>query len=98
MYAIRSYYVLFILPLIIQPTADFSGADSIAQDLISEVNAQYEPWFKPLWSPPSTEIESAIFAIQAAVGSGVLFFVLGYLVGKNKSITNDKEVEKKYSE
>lgn len=53
------------------------GADGVAEDAI----INYEPWFEPLWEPPSGEIESGIFALQAAIG-GV---VIGYFIGKKKN-------------
>ena len=33
-------------------------------------NPDYEPWFEPLSEPASGEVESLLFALQAAVGSG----------------------------
>lgn len=58
---------------------EFGGADGEAMDSIEN----YEPWFEPFWEPPSGEIESGIFALQAAIG-GV---VLGYFIGKKKNAT-----------
>ncbi|MEM3377927.1 MAG: energy-coupling factor ABC transporter substrate-binding protein [Candidatus Bathyarchaeia archaeon] len=71
---------LFVTPLIIHPTAEFSGADGAAEEAISEQG--YEPWFTPLWEPPSGEIESLIFAVQAAVGALIIGYFIGYEKGK----------------
>ncbi|AFS79489.1 cobalt transport protein CbiN [Gottschalkia acidurici 9a] len=60
------------------------GADGIAMDEIEN----YEPWFEPIWEPPSGEVESGIFAFQAAIG-GVL---LGYFIGKKKNAKNTNEL------
>lgn len=59
------------------------GADSLATEEITN----YEPWFEPFWEPPSGEIESGIFALQAAIG-GV---VLGYFIGKKKNASTTSE-------
>jgi cobalt/nickel transport protein len=77
---------LFAVPLILAKNGDpdktFMGTDDRAQEAIKERNPEYVRWAKPLWSPPSTEVESGIFAIQAAAGAGVLGYVIGYLRGK----------------
>ncbi len=81
---------LAITPLlIIKPVSDgaelFTGADSQAETLISEIHPDYTPWFTPLWEPPSGEIESLLFALQAAIGSGVLFYTIGFFRGRKKA-------------
>ncbi|MBL8710187.1 MAG: energy-coupling factor ABC transporter substrate-binding protein [Rhodospirillaceae bacterium] len=68
-----------ILPLFMfsNGSAEFTGADGQAEGIIQEMHPTYEPWAAPLWEPPSGEIESALFALQAAIGAGVLGYVLG---------------------
>lgn len=75
---------LAVVPLIIQKDAEFAGADSQAEQAITEINADYQPWFSSIWEPPSGEIESLLFALQAAIGAGVLGYGLGYLRGRKK--------------
>jgi cobalt/nickel transport protein len=55
----------------------FTGADSLAEKRIAEDHPEYRPWFSPLYEPPSAEIESALFALQAALGAGFLGYYLG---------------------
>ena len=55
----------------------FLGADDKAKNAIGEIAPDYAPWFEPLFEPPSGEIASLLFAIQAALGAGFL----GYYVG-----------------
>lgn len=55
----------------------FAGADGQAETAITENDPGYEPWFSPLYEPPSGEIESGLFALQAALGAGVLGYCLG---------------------
>ncbi|WP_433799044.1 energy-coupling factor ABC transporter substrate-binding protein [Actinomycetospora sp. CA-084318] len=55
----------------------FSGADAQAESGISEVDPGYEPWFSSVFEPPSGEVESGLFALQAALGAGVLGYCFG---------------------
>lgn len=71
---------LVILPLAIAPNAEYSGADGAAEDMIAETG--YEPWFESIWEPPSGEIESLLFATQAAVGAIIIGYYIGYEKGK----------------
>jgi len=76
--------VLAIAPLITRGGAEFGGADGQAEKVITEISPNYEPWFNSLWEPPSGEIESLLFAVQAAAGSGFVCYYLGYMKGKKK--------------
>ena len=76
--------ILAAIPLVICRGAEFGGADGQAESVIYELAPDYEPIFSPLMEPASGEIESLLFALQAAIGSGVVFFCVGYLVGKSK--------------
>jgi len=71
---------LFITPLLISPDAEYGGADGAAADAISDQG--YEPWFTPIWEPPSGEIESLLFALQAAIGAIIIGYFVGYERGK----------------
>ncbi|MPQ49055.1 energy-coupling factor ABC transporter substrate-binding protein [Marinifilum sp. N1E240] len=62
--------------------SEFGGADGQAEEYIVEANPAYEPWFSNIWEPPGSEIESLLFALQAAIGAGILFYVIGYYKGK----------------
>ena len=76
--------VLAVIPLYIARGAEFGGADGLAEDAITEIAADYEPWFSPIFEPPSGEVESLLFALQAAVGAGIIGYVLGFLRGRKK--------------
>ncbi len=54
----------------------FTGTDSTVSSQIEE--SGYRPWAQPLTSLPP-EVESGLFALQAALGAGILGFVLGTL-------------------
>ncbi|MBB6417800.1 energy-coupling factor ABC transporter substrate-binding protein [Streptomyces massasporeus] len=62
----------------------FAGSDGEAETAITELKPDYEPWFSPLYEPPSGEIESALFALQAALGAGVLAYYFGLRRGRRQ--------------
>lgn len=64
----------------------WAGADAQAEEFISE--SGYEPWFSPLWEPPSGEIESLFFSLQAAIGALVIGYFFGYYRAKQKKGTD----------
>ncbi|MGN8967335.1 energy-coupling factor ABC transporter substrate-binding protein [Intestinimonas sp. HCP28S3_D6] len=74
--------VLAAFPLWYCRGAEFGGADGMAGELIEETNPDYEPWFQPIFEPASGEVESLLFALQAAIGSGIVCFVLGRVTAK----------------
>ena len=76
--------VLTIVPLWLCQGAEFGGADGEAEDIIYELAPDYEPIFEPLLEPASGEIESMLFALQAAVGSGVVCYCIGCLMARKK--------------
>lgn len=59
----------------------WGGADGLAEDKITEIAPDYEPWFSPIWEPPSGEIESLFFSAQAAIGA----LIIGYFFGYNRA-------------
>jgi len=74
---------LAIAPLILVKDGEFAGADGQAKEAITEIQPGYEPWFKPLFEPASGEIESLLFASQAALGAGVIGYVIGLSKGRS---------------
>ncbi len=69
----------------------FTGADAEAETAITELEPDYEPWFSPLYEPPSGEIESALFALQAALGAGVLAYYFGVHRGRRQGEQRARE-------
>lgn len=55
----------------------FRGTDDQAKDVIAAIAPGYQPWFKSLLEPPSGEIGSLLFALQAALGAGFIGYYLG---------------------
>jgi len=61
---------------------EWAGADEKAEEAITKIDPNYEPWFSPIWEPPSGEIESLLFSLQAAIGALIIGYVLGYYKAK----------------
>ena len=85
---------LAVVPLVmIRPVdggkAVFGGSDDHAEKLISTIRPDYERWFSPLWEPPSGEIASLLFGVQAAIGAGALAYCLGYYRGRRHAKADD---------
>ncbi|MEU8519871.1 energy-coupling factor ABC transporter substrate-binding protein [Streptomyces sp. NBC_01216] len=79
---------LAVLPLLLglgdHKEEPFTGADGEAESAITEIRPDYEPWFSPLYEPPSGEVESALFSLQAALGAGVLAYYFGLRKGRRQ--------------
>ena len=55
----------------------FAGTDDQAKNLVASIAPGFKPWVKPLMEPPSAEIGSLLFALQAALGAGFIGYYLG---------------------
>jgi len=65
---------------------EWSGADDQPANVINDLtHGSYHPWFNSVWTPPSPEIESLLFALQAAFGALIIGYFLGYYRGLAKA-------------
>lgn len=76
---------IVVAPLLLIRDSEFAGADGQAEEVIGELHEGYEPWVDPILEPPGGETESLLFALQAALGAGVIFYGVGYFKGKAKA-------------
>jgi len=83
--------LLAVVPLFIRKNAKFGGADDKARAAINQIDTNYKPWFSPIWTPPSGEISSLLFSLQAALGAGFIGYYFGYAKGK-KVIKKSEEI------
>nr|WP_050794280.1 energy-coupling factor ABC transporter substrate-binding protein [Paenibacillus curdlanolyticus] len=80
--------LLAIIPLLFV-NGDFGGADNAAEQAISAIKPDYQPWASSLFKLPS-ETESMLFALQAALGAGFIGYAIGWFKGKSsKNNRND---------
>lgn len=77
--------LLTVLPLWLASGAAFGGADDLARQAIGAIAPDYRPWFAPVFEPASGEIASLLFALQAALGAGVIGYWLGLSVGRERA-------------
>ncbi len=74
--------VICAVPLVLNKNSQFAGADAQVPELIAELKPDFEPWAKPVVELPGSETEGLLFALQAALGAGVVGFILGRMTAK----------------
>ncbi|MGB0561422.1 MAG: energy-coupling factor ABC transporter substrate-binding protein [Spirulinaceae cyanobacterium] len=85
-----SVIALAVLPLIFVE-GEYGGADGEAEAAIGAIQPEYEPWFGGVFKPQSGEIESLLFVSQAALGAGVLGYVVGLYKGRTEQRQRQEE-------
>jgi cobalt/nickel transport protein len=76
---------LALLPLVIVKDGKFGGADDQGKEAITKINPNYKPWFESFMQPASSEIAGLLFAVQAALGAGVLGYAIGLYKGRSEA-------------
>ncbi len=74
--------VIVLIPLIFLQGAEFAGSDDQGREAITEINPDYTPWASSILEPASPEIASLLFSLQAAIGTGIVCFILGRMTAK----------------
>ena len=75
---------ILIFPLMTIRDSEFGGADGAAEELIAQVDPEYEPGAESIVELPGGETESLLFCLQTALGAVVIGFGFGYLVARKK--------------
>jgi cobalt/nickel transport protein len=76
--------ILSMAPVLMYQGKEFKATDSQNQTAIEEVQPGYKPWFEPVIKPSGGEVETFLFAAQAAIGSGVTCYILGLYKGRTE--------------
>ncbi len=82
--------ILSMAPVLIFQGKEFKATDSINITAIESVKPGYKPWFEPVIKPSGGEIETFLFATQAAIGSGVTCYILGLYKGRTERRKTDE--------
>lgn len=61
----------------------FAGTDSTVATQLEESGVQ--PWFESIFTPGSSEVESGLFAVQAAAGGALFGYAVGRLHGRRRA-------------
>ncbi|MCQ8893549.1 MAG: cobalt transport protein CbiN [Methanolinea sp.] len=83
--AVVAFCGIFLYTSTLGGNAEFSGSDTVGSERVSELSGIPLEEFHPLipqWEPPSGEVESGLFALQAAIGGIVVGWVFGYWKGQ----------------
>ena len=76
--------VILIFPLMSIHDSEFGGADGAAEEVIAQIDPDYEPWAESILEPPGGETESLLFCLQTALGAIVLGYGFGYFAARKK--------------
>jgi len=82
--AVLVFCALFLFASSRMGKAEFTGSDTAGSREISGITGIPEEEYRPLigqWVPPGPGIESALFALQAAIGGGIVGWVFWYWRG-----------------
>lgn len=82
---------LVIISLNLHTESEFGGADGIAEEMITEINPDYVPWFESIITLPGGETETLLFCLQAVIGASVIGYGFGYFVARKK-FSGDQEL------
>ncbi|UNU23740.1 energy-coupling factor ABC transporter substrate-binding protein [Microcoleus vaginatus] len=81
---------LAVIPLVFV-RGEYGGSDGEAEKAITEIQPDYQPWFNHFFEPASGEVESLLFATQAALGAGVIGYAIGLYKGRSHRQKSDDE-------
>ena len=85
--AIIAFSGIFLYTSSTMSGAEYTGSDTAGSQGIAELSGIPLENFQPLipqWQPPGGEIESCLFALQAAAGGAMVGGVFGFWMGSQK--------------
>lgn len=90
------FFLLILLsPLLLRyftrnDVEEYKGTDNQGSELIEEIQPGYNPWFALPGKALPPAIENLLFTLQAAAGTGLLFYIIGYYNGRKKAAGGGK--------
>ncbi|NJN84175.1 MAG: cobalt transport protein CbiN [Caldilineaceae bacterium] len=70
-------------PLVLVPDSEFGGSDGVGSEVVARIAPEYNAqWATNWWTPPGSETESMLFALQATAGGILIGYCFGYMRGK----------------
>lgn len=88
--------LIALVPLFALKGASFSGSDDAGSEMVNQITGgEYQPWFTPVmetWIGGELpgEMESLLFCVQTGIGVGIIAFLMGRLVERNKKENCEK--------
>lgn len=79
---IAAVIIIFIIPFVINPNAEFGGTDGQGPDAIED--SGYSPWIEPLGYQPDELGERLLFSLQVAIGGIIIGYFIGYTRAKGR--------------
>lgn len=84
--------VLVAIPLIGIQDSKFAGSDGVGSEAVAAIAPEYNPeWVTNWWTPPGSETESMLFALQATAGGILIGYFFGYFNGRKKGRSENIE-------
>jgi cobalt/nickel transport protein len=71
-------------PLLVLQGKNFDATDARNSNAIEELRPGYQPWFNSVIKPSGPEVQTFLFATQAAIGAGVTGYVIGLYKGRSE--------------
>lgn len=68
--------------------SEFGGTDALVTEMLEEDGVK--PWFRPLITLGSSELESGLFALQAGIGGAVFGYAVGALRNRRKPTPSEQ--------
>lgn len=72
----------------------FKGSDDQASAAIKKLAPAYQPWFSSVFRSRGPEIDSLLFALQAAIGAGFIGYYIGYSRGRAKNSNRPSDTDR----
>jgi cobalt/nickel transport protein len=79
---IGAVIIIFIIPFVINPNAEFGGTDGQGPEAIED--SGYTPWIEPLGYQPDELGERLLFSLQVAIGGAIIGYFVGYTRAKGR--------------